>query len=62
MAAMCESYNLSGPCVSASYAESADEPPRAGDLFGEAALALAIPLVLAILVSFVLPIAGFAMQ
>jgi len=39
-----------------------DEPPKAGELFGEAALTLAIPLALATLVSFVLPIAGLAGQ
>ena len=62
MAAMCESYKMSGPCASASYANRVDEPPKAGELFGEAALTLAIPLALATLVSFVLPIAGLAGQ
>lgn len=63
MTAMCECYDVSGPCGSRSYADvSAGEPPKAGDLFGEAALTLAIPLILAIAVSFVLPIVGFAVQ
>ena len=63
MTAMCECYDVSGPCRSSSYADAAsDQPPQAGELFGEAALTLAIPLILAIVVSFVLPIAGFAVQ
>jgi len=60
MTAMCESYRMSGPCVSASYPDKTEEPPKAGELFGEAALTLAVPLVLATLVSVLLPIAGFA--
>jgi hypothetical protein len=61
MSAMSECYKLSGFCVSPSHSNVAnDDPPKAGELFGEAALALAVPLVLAIVVSFVLPIAGFA--
>ena len=63
MTAMGNCYNLSGSCASPSFADAVnDEPPKAGELFGEAALTLAIPLVLAILVSFVLPVAGFAVQ
>ena len=60
MTAMCESYKMSGLCLPASYADKSDEPPKAGELFGEAALTLAIPLMLAILVSFALPIVGLA--
>jgi len=61
MSVMCESYNLSGASSFPSHADMAnDVPPKASELFGEAALTLAVPLVLAILVSFVLPIAGFA--
>jgi hypothetical protein len=38
------------------------EPPRASELFSEAALTLAVPLILAMVVSFALPMAGFAVQ
>ena len=63
MTAMCESYDVSGPCEPRSYADvSAGEPPQAGELFSEAALTLAIPLILAVVVTFILPIAGFAVQ
>ena len=62
MTAMCETYKVSRACASASYLDRADEPPKAGELFGEAALTIAVPLLLAILVSFVLPIAGFTVQ
>jgi hypothetical protein len=63
MTAMSDCYKFSGSCVSPLYRDAAnDEPPKAGELFGEAALTLAVPLVLALMVSFVLPIAGFAVQ
>jgi hypothetical protein len=59
MTAMCDCYDVSGPCGSRSYADANNgEPPQAGQLFGEAALMLAIPLTLAMAVSFALPLTG----
>jgi hypothetical protein len=60
---MCECYDVSGPYGSRSHLDvGIGEPPKAGQLFGEAALTLAIPLILAFVVTFVLPIAGLAGQ
>ena len=58
MTTMCDCYDVSGPCASRSYAEaSTAEPPEPKQLFGEAALMLAIPLALAMAATFVLPLA-----
>jgi hypothetical protein len=61
MTAMCECYDVSGTCGSRSSSDAV-EPPKPGELFGEAALTLAVPLGLAIAVSLLLPMAGFALQ
>lgn len=59
MSAMCDCYDVSGPCGSRSFADmSSVEPPQASHLFGEAALMLGIPLAIALAVSFALPLAG----
>ena len=63
MSAMCECYDVSSPCGSRPYADvNGGEPPQAGQLFGEAALMLAIPLAVAMAVTFALPLAGLAGQ
>ena len=63
MTAMCECYDVSGPCGSRSYSDlGVDEAPQASQLFSEAALMLAIPLVLAFVVTVALPMAGLAGQ
>jgi len=60
MTTLCECYEISGACKSASYSARSDETPKAGELLGEAAWALAVPLALAMAVSFALPLAGIA--
>jgi len=63
MSAMCDCYDVSGSCGSRSYADAnTDEPPQPSQLFGEAALMLAIPLTLAMAVSFALPLTGLVGQ
>jgi len=63
MTTMCERHSASNICNSLPWADTnRNEPPKAGELFGEAALTLAIPLVLALAVSFLLPLAGLAGQ
>jgi hypothetical protein len=59
MTTMCDCYDVSGPCASRAYTEACTaEPPKPKQLFGEAALMLAVPLALAMAASFVLPLAG----
>ena len=58
MTTLCECYEISGSCQSPSYSTRNDDTPKAGELLGEAAFALAIPLALAMVVSFALPLAG----
>ena len=59
MTTMCDCHDASGPCGSQTYADAnTGEPPQAEQLFGEAALMLAIPLTLAMAVSFALPLTG----
>ena len=59
MTALCDCYDVSGPCGSRRYADTnTGEPPQAEQLFGEAALMLAIPLTLAMAISFALPLTG----
>ena len=59
MTTLCECMDISASCKSVYIrASRTEQPPRAGELMGEAALALAVPLALAAAVSFALPFAG----
>jgi hypothetical protein len=63
MTTLCERYSVSDTCSSLPRVDAnRNDPPKADELFREAALTLAIPLALALAVSFALPIAGFAVQ
>lgn len=63
MTTMCERYSAANICSPLPLSDTnRTDPPKAGELFREAAVTLAVPLAFALAVSVLLPLAGLAGQ